>query len=335
MVNYSNLIYAKKGDEIVSVDDVESGLACGCTCPACGEKLVAKKGDKRTHHFAHYSKKDCEYGYESSLHLAAKDILSKANRFVIPAVYVEFPSTNKSREIISEACEITVDKVELEKRFDNIIPDVVIYSGNKQFFVEIYVTHKVDDEKREIIKKANCSTIEIDLSKKDRLLSREEISNLLLSDCPEKKWIHNSIENKYLNKFYKYGDYRPVVTRGVAEHVDNCPLKTRWYGKYYANFFDDCLGGCKYCLLVEDGGVLCSGRRRVATIKDFEIPEEERLKINENEPDPPISEDLKMVYNGMCPACNGKLVKRNGRNGVFLGCSNYPKCRFTASCFDD
>ena len=331
MVNYSNLIFAKKGDEIVSVDEVESGLACGCKCPDCDDKLVAKKGDKKNHHFAHYSKRNCEYGYESSLHLAAKDILSKAKRFVIPAVYVEFPDTNKGKEIISEACEITIDKVELEKRFDNIIPDVVIYSGNKQLFVEIYVTHKVDDEKREIIKKADCSTIEIDLSKKDRLLSREEISDLLMSDCPEKKWIHNSIEKKYLKKFYRYGDIRPII----RDRVYDCPLKMRWYGKYYADDFEDCLGGCKYCLRASGGNVLCSGRRRIATVSDFKIPEEERLRINENEPDPPISPDLEKVYKGICPACNGKLVKRNGRNGKFLGCSNYPRCLFTASCFDD
>jgi ssDNA-binding Zn-finger/Zn-ribbon topoisomerase 1 len=27
------------------------------------------------------------------------------------------------------------------------------------------------------------------------------------------------------------------------------------------------------------------------------------------------------------PGCNGRLVKRNGRYGPFLGCSNYPRCR--------
>ena len=24
-----------------------------------------------------------------------------------------------------------------------------------------------------------------------------------------------------------------------------------------------------------------------------------------------------------------KLIKRNGKNGQFYGCSNYPKCRYT------
>lgn len=30
-----------------------------------------------------------------------------------------------------------------------------------------------------------------------------------------------------------------------------------------------------------------------------------------------------------CPKCGAKLIKRNGKYGTFLGCSNYPKCNFT------
>lgn len=37
----------------------------------------------------------------------------------------------------------------------------------------------------------------------------------------------------------------------------------------------------------------------------------------------------KVVSSGKCPRCNGNLIKRNGKNGPFLGCSNFPKCRFT------
>ena len=34
---------------------------------------------------------------------------------------------------------------------------------------------------------------------------------------------------------------------------------------------------------------------------------------------------------GICPRCNGRLIKRYGKNGYFIGCSNYPKCRYTKS----
>jgi restriction system protein len=31
----------------------------------------------------------------------------------------------------------------------------------------------------------------------------------------------------------------------------------------------------------------------------------------------------------LCPLCGGKLVRRTGRHGGFLGCSAYPACRYT------
>lgn len=31
----------------------------------------------------------------------------------------------------------------------------------------------------------------------------------------------------------------------------------------------------------------------------------------------------------ICPRCGGKLILRHGKYGKFMGCSNYPKCRYT------
>lgn len=36
------------------------------------------------------------------------------------------------------------------------------------------------------------------------------------------------------------------------------------------------------------------------------------------------------IASGICPKCGGTLVLRTGRYGTFYGCSNYPKCGFTA-----
>jgi hypothetical protein len=36
-----------------------------------------------------------------------------------------------------------------------------------------------------------------------------------------------------------------------------------------------------------------------------------------------------LIENGICPQCKSPLVERKGRYGEFLGCTNYPKCRFT------
>jgi ssDNA-binding Zn-finger/Zn-ribbon topoisomerase 1 len=35
-----------------------------------------------------------------------------------------------------------------------------------------------------------------------------------------------------------------------------------------------------------------------------------------------------------CPQCGGVLLKKSGRYGTFWGCSNYPRCRYTANSLD-
>ena len=35
------------------------------------------------------------------------------------------------------------------------------------------------------------------------------------------------------------------------------------------------------------------------------------------------------IANMICPRCKGQLVERHGKYGKFLGCSNYPHCKFT------
>ena len=33
--------------------------------------------------------------------------------------------------------------------------------------------------------------------------------------------------------------------------------------------------------------------------------------------------------NMICPKCGNTLIERKGKYGDFIGCSNYPKCRYT------
>ena len=44
-----------------------------------------------------------------------------------------------------------------------------------------------------------------------------------------------------------------------------------------------------------------------------------------------VEEARKVASGEVCPWCGSKLVMRNGKNGPFMGCSGYPKCRYTRS----
>ena len=44
-----------------------------------------------------------------------------------------------------------------------------------------------------------------------------------------------------------------------------------------------------------------------------------------------INQKIASIKTGgeICPECGGKLIMRNGKYGSFIGCSNFPKCRYT------
>lgn len=53
---------------------------------------------------------------------------------------------------------------------------------------------------------------------------------------------------KYIDETVILGEKKYRIRRGLALHVDNCPINIRtWSGKSYANIIDDC-EYCKYCL---------------------------------------------------------------------------------------
>lgn len=63
-----------------------------------------------------------------------------------------------------------------------------------------------------------------------------------------------------------------------------------------------------------------------AKIKEKHARKEHVENIKQNV----IQKEIKKA-NLICPRCNSELKLRNGKNGKFYGCSNYPYCRFTMS----
>ncbi len=201
------LAYAFNSEnKLVHIDSVKNGLECGCICPGCKEKLVAKNDGKvREHHFAHISGNDCGTGYQTIRHIWGKEILFE-NR-TIPIAINGKKGFIKTNQI---GMEITLTDL-------NIIPDVFARAGlqfnymglsftaDVSFIVEIYVTHKVDDEKAAIIKKASIPAIEIDLSKSTATTKEELAKDLSNQD----NW--NIINDKV----------GPQYTAGVQNYVNS------------------------------------------------------------------------------------------------------------------
>ena len=330
-----NMTYALKAGKTVHISEVESGLKCECICPACGERLIARKGTKVSHHFAHKSTVECEYGYQTSLHLAAKDIISEHRQICLPALFLNIVGSGK-RVLIEEAQIIQVSEVVLEKKINDIIPDILLITDVGKLILEIYVTHEIDDEKKKNIKRLNIPTLEIDLSKLDRNITREELTEALIKETENKNWIYNGKREQTYKRFVEVSECKKIVSRGYALHVDYCPIKSRvWKGKPYANFTDDC-NMCDYFIdykksenrMTENGEILCSGKLRIGDVKDFDIPLEKRIQEYDEKRE---EEKYDLISQGICPQCGCYLKIRHGRYGEFFGCINYPHCQFTFS----
>lgn len=68
---------------------------------------------------------------------------------------------------------------------------------------------------------------------------------------------------------------------------------------------------------------------RKEVIKYGLIEIKKKLKNSNIKTENSIFEMTEEKDNNTCPKCGGKLVVRKGKYGEFVGCSNYPNCKFT------
>ncbi|MGD9706666.1 MAG: competence protein CoiA family protein [Candidatus Delongbacteria bacterium] len=240
-----------KDGKLVQISEVEQGQNCGCVCPSCGRPLLARKGDIKIHHFAHLNNVECIGATETALHMKAKEIIEKYKTLRIPRVTATDEATDESPDhfILHEAQKITCDKVYLEKRLDDFVPDIIIESSGKQLIVEIAVTHFINSEKLNKINNQNISVLEIDLSKFDRQVTTDDLLTEIYEDTNNKKWIYNSKREAVVRKFRKLHRKLQIFHKNTDSVL--CPLKAQENSKGKFVTIDKC-NQCKYCCGLED-----------------------------------------------------------------------------------
>lgn len=194
--------FGLKDGVMVDISEVKSGLACGCVCPSCHRQLQAKKGKKAVHYFSHDPSKEsvpCESALETSIHLMAKQILNEEKLAKFPRLEVkesrkdENGQTHEETGIVTEELLINFDQVELEKQLNDIRPDFIGYQNSIPYLIEIAVRHFSDAEKIKKIREKNIHAIEVDLSKIDYTISKDELKVLIIDNIDNKKWLSNPI----------------------------------------------------------------------------------------------------------------------------------------------
>lgn len=220
------IAYAIEKDSLrlVCVDEVPNGKACNCICPACGEKLVARNGgSKLSHHFSHMSGNECEYALQTTIHLLAKEVLSEIKEIMLPGYKFFGPQLVKLKD------------VEIEQRNDckYIQPDLVgITERGVRILIEIFVTHKVDDNKRKKIIENNLNCIEIRFPR-DTEPTKDNIAHILRTGVGlEAPWKNKLEDYQATMRAYGWSAKRPFDASGyIRKHNEilDGPLGDRWW----------------------------------------------------------------------------------------------------------
>ncbi len=205
-VSRIQIAYGLQDGHLRHISEVPRGLSCNCSCPRCGGALIARQGNDRMAHFAHKHESHCDGGIESVLHRLAKELIGEMRSISIPAYEfsrresVGFHPVEYSKQLTREG-EVSISKVQIEHRLSAIVPDLILWCGERSLIVEIAVTHRVDDLKRAEITATGLPAIEIRLTPADSLLSREELRAKLANDLSSKHWLFHPRQLEHEKKF--------------------------------------------------------------------------------------------------------------------------------------
>ncbi|MBY5385223.1 hypothetical protein [Rhizobium leguminosarum] len=230
----------------VHIRDAQRGKACDCVCPCCKRPLIARKGAINQHGFAHFAKDvkpSCSAAGETLLHKFAKEVLERHCYINRPEVVAQ---DDLGPIVVAAAQRIDFDRVELERREGNVVPDVVCYLGEHRLFVEFKVTHGIDEGKRLKLREHNVAVMEIDLSSY-RHEDLQSLDTIILEHAPRKM-----VQSRLLDlREAKLAERRAAKRREMTEEARNLadlwkrqvplldPTKQSWYLEAVKYGFDN------------------------------------------------------------------------------------------------
>lgn len=209
-------------NQLVAIDEVPSGKACGCICPECKTPLIARhfKDKDRISNFAHSARKDfthtkqeCSYSYLVSVRSMAKQIFSQLEcvPFNLPAVELRLPQKkwlSFGEQIVrqlrfyiaQEASRLSIcpQLLHIETTFAGTVVDVLQQRLNNRPLV-IYFVYEHRDVPDELVDPdLNADVLKIDLRHATHLFSGHSattfihrLTDFLLNDLVSKSWVNH------------------------------------------------------------------------------------------------------------------------------------------------
>lgn len=162
--------------------DVKSAVKGKDYVCSCGEVVRLRGGDVISDHFYH-SNNSCSY--ETSIHLAYKEVFKRVKKILIPLDVFEHSDIPMYAR---RATMLEFDRVELERKVGDFIPDAIGYIGDKPYLIEFAYSSFIGDRKMKKIRRANAFCIELDIS--NGADSVDEIEDHIVNGLFYKRIIH-------------------------------------------------------------------------------------------------------------------------------------------------
>jgi hypothetical protein len=227
-------------------------------------------------HFAHVA--ECHDAYETAIHEAAKQIVRDLGFVWLP------------RSIVATKQKFQFQGHTLEKRYDRIVPDVMVWrDAAHPLAVEMFVTHAVGPEKLQRLRSRRLACMEYDLSELPRDITYGALRAMFANDTVRSKWIFNSkvdiaerkaeLERRRAEAEKRLREKKLVAVLGggskpkevyatrnsggyVIYHVPDCPWRVRGGNGYtFANVHLDC-EKCRFCFGITRESQVGTWRRK-------------------------------------------------------------------------
>jgi hypothetical protein len=262
------LKYGLHEEGIKYIDDVDSGLSCGCRCMSCGEELIARNGGEfNEHHFAHRNRNVCGgIKLDVSTYLL-KEALEEAKELLLPKSYIKIDSCD-SKLLIEDERLVKINKIiELNKNIIRVLTDE---------YIEIIILVRL---------KRGKFKIDFDLTNKDAIEvvidassigTKEDIVKQLLINQLKISWLNNKYEEYQRERLILLLERKRFVLIDKIKFVKNCPLRIdSSKNEGYAKLEQDCFS-CKYFLCEDklNDIIYCLGKAKIFNLKDLEKIEE-------------------------------------------------------------
>lgn len=309
----------KDTGELLAVSSVSRGLSCNCLCVSCNTRLEARKGNVKKHHFAHETNQECLYGAEIAVYQALCEAINQLGRFYIPDAILTFNSYKKP-ELVKPGSMLEPVRAELHKDNTHYPPALLCHFGSSCLQIILNIEQYYNEGDYRQLKENGIQNdipiVAINLEDLDSITTLEDLQPYI-EGSDNKHWVYNRLVEIYKQKYQEAAVAPPEFREG---HI--CLAQKNRHQNVYSARLVDCIH-CPYCYdyCAEK---FCLAPNYINHIEDFIKPVETRKQEfhKENNLKP-----IKKIDDYSCPICNAPMRQRNGPNGIFAGCSNYPKCR--------